>query len=321
MKLGVVANALQNKPLAEALIQFRRLGIEYIEPGCGGYAGKAHVNPQKLLQDDVAFASFVEMVRKSGVGISVLSCHGNPVHPNQQMAKAYDRDMRYTVLLAEKLGIDTISCFSGCPGDSKESKYPNWVTCAWPDDYLTILAYQWNDVLIPYWKEFTEFANSHGVTKIALEMHPGFCVYNVYTAHRLRDAVGDAIGVTFDPSHLLWQGIDPVMAIRNLNGMIYNVHAKDVRIDPYNKAVNGVLDTRHYSEELDRSWIFRTVGYGNDIKYWKDIFSALRLIGFDGVISIEHEDSLMNQMEGLEKAVRTLKESMLSQERTGMWWA
>ncbi len=321
MKVGIVANVLQDKPLEEALQIYKELGIEMIEPGCGGYAGKSHVDPAALLADPDALQRFKETVKLSGLGISALSCHGNPIHPNKDKARVYQKDMEDAVLLAEKIGLNTITCFSGCAGDSETAKYPNWVTCAWPDDYLEILEYQWNEVLIPYWKQFAAFAKEHGVTHIALELHPGFMVYNVETLKRLREAVGPEIGMNFDPSHLLWQGMDPVAVLRACKGMVYHVHAKDVRIDRYNTAVNGVLDTKHYSDEENRSWIFRTVGYGNDVDYWKDIFSELRKIGYDYVISIEHEDSLMNRFEGLRKAVGMVKDCAIIEEKTGMWWA
>jgi len=321
MKIGVVANVMQDRSLEEALKSFRELGIECIEPGCGGYAGKAHVDPERLLADPSALKAFQETIEKSKITISALSCHGNPVHPDPAKAEEYHEDMCNTVRLAGKLGIDTITCFSGCPGDCEGSRNPNWVTCSWPEDYLDILDYQWNKVLIPYWKSFVSFAKEYGVTKIAFELHPGFCVYNVDTLKRLRAAVGPEIGANFDPSHLLWQGMDPVMVIRALEGMIYHVHAKDVRLDKYNIALNGVLDTRHYSDELHRSWIFRTVGYGNGAAYWKDIFSELRKTGYDGTISIEHEDSLMNRMEGLRKAVEMVRSCAIFEEKSGMWWA
>lgn len=321
MKIGVVANVLQDMPLQEALKTFREMGIEKIELGCGGYAGKSHVNPDLLLNNAEELQKFRGLLKESDISISALSCHGNPVHPDETKAEEYHEDMCSTVLLAEKLGVDTITCFSGCPGDSKDSRFPNWVTCAWPDDYLEVLKYQWEDVLIPYWKKFASFAHEHHVTKIALELHPGFCVYNVETLLRLRSAVGPEIGVNFDPSHLLWQGMDPVAVIRALKGMIYHVHAKDVKLDRYNISKNGVLDTKHYSDELHRSWIFRTVGFGNDLNYWKDIFSELRKTGYDGTISIEHEDSVMNRLEGLQRAVTAVRDCAMFEEKTGMWWA
>ena len=322
MKLSVLANLYGNLSLNEALKKLNALGIESVEIGSGGYPGKAHCDPAVLLKDVDAFRKFQETFRKYDMEICALSTHGNAVHPNKQIAMEYDRDFRNTVLLAEKLGVDTVITFSGCPGDCENSRFPNWVTCPWPDDYLQILDWQWNEVLIPYWKEAAKFAEDHGVSRIAFEMHPGFCVYNPETLLRLRDAVGPVIGANFDPSHLIWQGMDPVAAIRALGDSIYHVHAKDTKIDKYNTAKFGVLDTKHYSDEIHRSWVFRTVGYGNGLDYWRDLISNLRLVGYDRVLSIEHEDSLMSIDEGLEKAVAFLKESMIREPKPGtMSWA
>lgn len=322
MKLSVLANLFGNKPLEETLDILKGLGAEAVEIGAGGYPGKAHCDPAKLLSDVDAFYKFEEAFRSRDIEICALAAHGNNVHPQKEIAKQFDSDFRNAILLAEKLGIDTVITFSGCPGDHDGALYPNWVTCPWPEDYLKVLDYQWNEVLIPYWKEAAAFAKSHGVTKIAFEMHPGFCVYNPETLLRLRKEVGDVIGANFDPSHLIWQGIDPVAAIRQLEGAIYHVHAKDTKIDKYNTAANGVLDTKHYSDELHRSWVFRTVGYGNNAQYWCDLVSNLRLCGYDKVLSIEHEDSLMTPEEGLSKAVAFLKDIIISAPKpTTMGWA
>ena len=219
------------------------------------------------------------------------------------------------------MGVGTVITFSGCPGDHPGAKYPNWVTCPWPEDFLNVLDYQWNDVLIPYWKDAVRFAKSHGINKIALEMHPGFCVYNPYTLLKLRGAVGDAIGANFDPSHLFWQGIEPCEAIKELKDCIFHFHAKDTKLDRRNVAVNGVLDTRHYGDILERSWVFRTVGYGNSEAEWREIMSTLAAVGYDGAISIEHEDALMSVTEGLEKAIAFLKGVIIKEKPGEMWWA
>ena len=322
MKLSVLANLFGSKTLDETLAVMHSLGITTVEIGAGGYPGKNQCDPAALLADDAKFDEFVATFKKYGIEICALACHGNPVHPDKATAKAFDADFRNAILLAEKLGVDTIIGFSGCPGDSPDSKYPNWVTCPWPEDFLKILDWQWNDVLIPYWKEMVAFAKAHNVPRIAFEMHPGFCVYNPETLKRLRTAVGDVIGANFDPSHLIWQGMDPVAAIRELAGMIYHVHAKDTKIDKYNTAANGVLDTKHYGDELHRAWVFRTVGYGNGESYWRDLVSNLRLCGYDRVLSIEHEDSLMTTEEGLGKAIDFLRGVIIAQPKpTSMSWA
>ncbi len=322
MKLSVLANLYGAKSLDETLQILTGLGVHTVEIGAGGYPGKAHCNPAELLADQGKLDEFVATFQKYDVEICALACHGNPLHPNKEIAESYDRDFKDAVLLAEKLGIDTVITFSGCPGDHDGAKLPNWVTCAWPDDYVEILNWQWEEKVIPYWKKTGEFAKAHGVSHIAFEMHPGFCVYNPETLLKLRAAVGDVIGANFDPSHLIWQGIDPVAAIRALSGAIYHVHAKDTKIDKYNTAVNGVLDTKHYGKELERSWVFRTVGYGNNESYWRDLVSNLRLCGYDRVLSIEHEDSVMSIDEGLRKAVSFLKDIVIYEEKpTTMSWA
>ncbi|HYF12460.1 MAG TPA: sugar phosphate isomerase/epimerase, partial [Actinomycetota bacterium] len=179
------------------------------------------------------------------------------------------------------------------------------------------------EVVIPYWQEASAFAAEHGVTKIAFEMHPGFVVYNVETLLKLRSAVGDSIGANLDPSHLFWQGVDAVEAIKVLgaNEAIFHVHAKDTAIDRRNVAVNGALDAKHYDDVLGRSWTFRTVGYGQGEQVWRDIVSALRAVDYDYVMSIEHEDQLMSMDEGLRKAVALLQEILVREEKPTMWWA
>ncbi len=330
MKLSVLANLYAKKSLEETLQILTGLGVHTAEIGAGGYPGKAHCDPAALLADESAYEAFMALFKKYDVNVCALACHGNPVHPDAATAKAYDTDFRNAVLLAEKMGVDTLIAFSGCPGDSDGSKYPNWVTCPWPEDYLAILKWQWDEKLVPYWCEMAKYAYDHKVTHIAFEMHQGFCVYNPETLLKLRARVtekmgaeiGSVIGANFDPSHLIWQGMDPVAAIRELAGVIYHVHAKDTKIDPYNKARNGVLDTKHYGDEIHRSWVFRTVGYGNGESYWRDLVSNLRLVGYDRVLSIEHEDSLMSIDEGLCKAVAFLKNIIIDEPKpTTMGWA
>ena len=320
MKLGVLTNMLGSWPLEKALAYFTSLGVEMVEIGAGGYPGKQHADPEVLLHSETELAKFQNLLKQYNVQISALSCHGNPVHPTKEIAQKFDYEMRQTILLAEKLGVHQINTFSGCPGDCPESKNPNWVTCPWPNEFGDILNYQWNDVLLPYWADFVKFAGEHGVDKIAFEMHPGFCVYNTESMLRIRKEVGPQLGANLDPSHLIWQGMEPVAVIRALGEAIFHFHAKDTRVDKYNTAVNGVLDTKPYGDEIHRSWIFRAVGYGNDELYWKDIISNLRLVGYDHAISIEHEDSLLSQKEGFERAVSMLKRCLISEQPGDMTW-
>jgi sugar phosphate isomerase/epimerase len=320
MKLGVFTALFGQKNLEEVLDYITQNGVLVVELGTGNYPGDPHCQPAELLESSTALQRFKDLLAKKGVEISALSCHGNPLHPQQQIAKAHHETFEKTVLLAEKLGVTRVVGFSGCPGDSDGAKYPNWVTCPWPDDFSQIVNWQWEEKVIPYWQKAGKFAKQHGV-RICLEMHPGFVVYSTETLLRLRKAAGEVIGANFDPSHLFWQGMDPIASVRKLGSAIFHVHAKDCKIDPFNTSVNGVLDTKSYSDEIHRSWIFRTVGYGHGYEFWKDFVSTLRMVGYDDVLSIEHEDSLMSVNEGFTKAVVFLKEVLLTESTGGMWWA
>lgn len=321
MKLGVMTVLLGQKPAEEAFRYLSSLKVQAVEIGTGGFPGNAHLNPKDFLADSGAAAAYKEMLKRYNLEISALSTHSNHVHPQKEIADKAHEDFINTCKVAEKLGVDTVITFSGCPGDQDGAKYSNWVTCSWPDDFTKILEYQWNDVLIPYWQSAVKEAANYGVKKIALEMHPGFCVYNPSSLLKLRAAAGEAIGANFDPSHLFWQGIQPSEAIRALKGAIYHFHAKDTQLNMANIHVNGVLDTSHYSNVLDRSWVFRTVGYGHDYIEWKNIISTLAAAGYDGSISIEHEDGLMSISEGLERAVTFLRELIIFDKPDAMWWA
>ncbi|MCC6445900.1 MAG: sugar phosphate isomerase/epimerase [Armatimonadetes bacterium] len=320
MKIGVLTAMWSDIPFEAALDRAQSLGLEAVELGTGNYAPTSHCNPSVLLEDEGARKRFQKALESRNLIVSALSCHGNPLHPNKEYARACHETHRKTVLLAEMLGIEAVCNFSGCPGDSPRAKYPNWVTCAWPPDYPQILEWQWKRKVIPYWKAESKFARQHRV-HIAFEMHPGFVVYNPETLLKLRKHCGDNLGANFDPSHLFWQGIDAVAAIRALEGCIYHVHAKDTRVDPMNMALNGVLDTKNYTDEIHRSWIFRSVGYGHDAGVWKDIVSAFRMVGYDHVLSIEHEDSLMSGGEGLQKAVEMLRSVVIREQPGEAYWA
>jgi sugar phosphate isomerase/epimerase len=323
MKVGVFTVLFSQRPFEEALDYIVSCGIEAVELGTGNYPGNAHCNPDELLESEAARKKLLKAVTSRGLTISALSCHGNPLHPDDTMAKEHHGVHRKTVQLAKELGVGVVVNFSGCPGEGPGSKRPNWVTCPWPPDYTKILKWQWKEKVIPYWTEEARFAKSKGV-KIAFEMHPGFVVYNPETLLRLRERVGKngkVLGANFDPSHLFWQGIDPCAALRVLKDCVFHFHAKDTHIYEWNSKVNGVLDTKPYGDETNRSWIFRTVGYGHSYQVWKDMVSTLKMIGYDGALSIEHEDSLMSVNEGFRKAVAFLKDVIVAEKAGAMWWA
>ncbi|MEW5974490.1 MAG: sugar phosphate isomerase/epimerase [Acidobacteriota bacterium] len=321
MKLGVLTVLLSNLPFEEALDYLKGLGLDAVEIGCGAYPGEAHCKPSELLSSDTKLKAFKEAVSRRGLIISALSCHGNPLHPNRKIAKAHHAAFENALKLARKLGVDRINTFSGCPGSDPKALVPSWITAPWPPEFYEALQWQWSERAIPYWKSAVKLARSHGIRKIGLEMHPNLLVYNPETLLRLRDVVGPEIGCNFDPSHLFWQGIDPGAAIRALGEAIFHVHAKDTKVDHRNVMVNGVNDGKRYTDEIHRAWLFRTVGYGNDLAAWKDIISNLRLVGYDHVVSIEHEDSLMSPQEGLRKAIEFLKPILITEKPGEAYWA
>jgi sugar phosphate isomerase/epimerase len=318
MRVGVFTPLLSQLPLPVVLKKLAALHIETVELATGNYVGDAHCK-LSMLDNPAALAEFQKVLADHGAKISALSCHGNPLHPNQDHAKR-DRDVsRKTILLAEKLGVPMVVDFSGCPGDSPNALAPNWVTCPWPPDYLKVLDWQWNEVVAPYWVEHAKFAADHGV-KIAVEMHPGFVVYNPETMLRLRSIAGPNVGCNYDPSHLFWQNIDPIAAVRVLRDAIFHVHAKDTQLYPANLPRTGVLDTKPYTQERDRSWIFRTCGYGHGAEFWSELISTLRMFDYDYVVSIEHEDSLLSPEEGLTKAANFLNGIVIRERPGAAWW-
>ena len=306
MKLGLFTPVFGNLNTCEMLKKVKALeGIEALELGTGGWPGCNHEDYQ--------------LIADAGLTISALSCHSNPLHPDRAIAKDADAVFRKSVKLAQQLHVPVVVTFAGCPGDCDDAKHPNWVTNPWPPEFLDVLDWQWERKTIPYWTEAGKFAADHGV-KVALEAHPGFIVYNVETMLRLRAAVGPNVGINFDPSHFFWQGVDVPAAIRALGGAIFHVHAKDVAIDPHNVAVNGVIDTKTYRRMADRSWLFRSVGWGHSELEWKRIVTALRLAGYDYVMSIEHEDALASVDEGLGAAVDLLSRVILTEPPVEAWW-
>jgi sugar phosphate isomerase/epimerase len=319
MKIGIFTVLFSQRPFAEALDYVKSAGCEAVEIGTGAYPGDAHCQPKQLLADAAARKQFQQAVTSRGLEISALSCHGNPLHPDAAFAKAHDEIFRDTVRLAAELGIPQVITFSGCPGDSEAARKPNWVTCPWPPDYLEILEWQWRERVAPYWTEAAAFAREHGV-RVAIELHPGFVAYHTESFWRLREIGGETLGVNFDPSHLFWQGMDPLVCARELKDAIFHVHMKDTWLDGPNIARNGVLDTKPYTDEVHRSWIFRTVGYGHGQQFWRSLISELRLAGYDGALSIEHEDSILSVNEGFTRAVDFLKDSVLMEQPGAAWW-
>ncbi|RFA32975.1 xylose isomerase [Virgibacillus dokdonensis] len=322
MKLGVFTVLLSNKSFEEMLRYVQEAGLKAVEIGTGGYPGNAHCNLDKLLESETKRKEYLDKVHEHGLTISAFSCHGNPLSPDETFATESHDTFVKTVKLASLMGVPVVNTFSGTPGDSDGAKYPNWPVTPWPNEYSDVLQWQWKEKLIPYWKAQGEFAKQHGV-KIGLELHAGFLVHTPYTMLKLREATNDAIGANLDPSHLWWQGIDPVAAIKILGkaNAIHHFHAKDTYIDQDNVNMYGLTDMQPYSNVQTRAWTFRSVGFGHSVQEWSNIISALRTYQYDYVVSIEHEDPIMSIKEGLQKAIQNLNSVMIEEAPVDMWWA
>jgi len=318
MRIGVFTPLLSHLSIDDVMKKLASLGVSTFELGTGNFPGDPHCK-LSLLENKTALKEFKQKLNDNGFSISALSSHGNPLHPNAEVAKKYQEVSRKTVLLAEKLEVPVVIDFSGCPGDSDSAKYPNWVTCPWPPEFLDLLAWQWDKKVTPYWKKHGKFAADHGV-KIAIEMHPGFVAYSPETMLRLREIAGPSVGCNYDPSHMFWQGIDPIAAIRVLDDCIYHVHAKDTQIYDRNLPKTGVLDTKLYTDERNRAWIFRTCGSGHGAEWWSEFISTLRMYNYDYVLSVEHEDTIMSPEEGLTKAVKFLDSLVIRDKPVAAWW-
>jgi sugar phosphate isomerase/epimerase len=308
--IGVFDPVYDHLSLEEMLDKITALGLEAVEIGTGGYPGTKHCPVADLLANPAQATAWKKKFEDRNIRVATFSCHGNPVHPDPAIAKRDDETFRRTVLLAERLEVPVIVCFSGCPGGSPTDRMPNWATYRWPPEYDQVLRWQWNERVIPYWKEAVKFARQHGMRKIALEMHPGFVVYNPMTLMKLREAVGEEIGANCDLSHLFWQGCDPIEVIHFLGkqGAIYHAHMKDTVIVKDVAARYGVLNfPEDLAKAAEGSVFFRAVGYGHGAQLWKDVVKAYMDIDFQGIFSIENEDSILSGEVGVERAAYVLK--------------
>ncbi|WP_435362066.1 sugar phosphate isomerase/epimerase family protein [Haloarchaeobius sp. DFWS5] len=321
MDIGVLTVPLGQESLEDTLDYLSGIGVDAVEIGCGGYPGEDHLDREALLGDDETQADLLALVEEYDMRISALATHNNPLHPDADRADEDDRELREAIELAGELDVGTVTCFSGLPSGSPDGSVPNWITAPWPPEHAEALDYQW-ELAIDYWSDLAEHAEAHGVD-VAIEMHPNMLVYQPDTMLRLREATNDRIGANFDPSHLYWQGIDVPKAIRVLGeaDAIHHVHAKDTRIYDHHAERKGVLDITSYRDTEDRAWLFRSIGYGHGEEHWKDVVSTLRMVGYEGALSIEHEDALTSSREGLEKGVDVLSRAVFETEPGDAYWA
>ena len=305
MEIGLYAESAGLSTLDETLPRMAALGITRIELGTGGQNDAPFLDVDALRGSGEARRALMAKLAGHGVRLSALNISAFPLHPKK--GAAHTELTRKTMRLAGLLGVDRIIVQSGVPGDAPESVIPHWVAYSWPPDLLETVTRQWEQV-IALWLDLADYGRQQGVTKLCFELHPVNLVYNVPTLLKLRDAVGDAIGVNFDPSHLMWQGMDVPACIRALGPAIYHVHIKDVAIHRHNLALVGLIDNRPDVDFRERPWLFCTPGFGHDAIWWREFVVALQDVGYDDVASIENEDPYLPGMAGVERTVGFLRQ-------------
>lgn len=316
MWVGLMTDSLRSEPRPRVFERCARWGIRSVELGTGNFSAAPHLDLQQLLRDPGARAQLLRELRDHGLVISALNCSGNPLHPRPEEGARQARVVRDTIALAGLLGVDTVVTMSGCPGGPNGGD-PNWVLSGWPREFQEVLDWQWQQKVIPFWQEMAEWAQRCGVRRIAVEMHPGQCVYNPATLLRLREAVGPTVGANLDPSHLFWQGIDVLATVERLGPAIFHVHAKDTWVDEARVRQDGVLYLSTGWPPSRGPWTFRTLGLGHDTFFWQRFVDALRRVGYRGALSVEHEDPYLDAADGVARAVEVLRACLPRQAEGG----
>ncbi len=305
MKIGMITDSVGHLSFDAMLKCAAETGIEQIEVACGNWSKAPHMQLDRMLESATARKEYLAKIKDHGLELIALNCSGNQLAPGEA-GKRHDAVVRKTFKLAKLLGIDTVVMMSGLPGGPGDA-YPNWIVTAWPPETQIILKYQWEKVAIPYWRDLVKHAEKCGVAKICIEIHGTQLVYNIDTMLKLRDAAGERVGANYDPSHMMWMGGDPLLGMKRLKGAIYHVHAKDTKVDPENAGINTRLETKTNDRVDERAWNYVTLGFGHGESWWRDFISRLAQLGYDGVLSIEHEDAAMSPTEGLRRSVEFLQ--------------
>ena len=323
MKLGAYTACLHDRPLDETLKILGEMGLTSAEINTGGFIGAPHIPVSEILQSAGARADYLGRFQHAGITLTGLNVNGNPLNPDPKVGPAHAADLRRTIDVAAALGIKRVVTMSGLPAGSPSSDVANWVVNPWDSQYLDILDYQWNEVAVPFWKDIQARAADADV-QVCIEMHPHNLVFNPATLLRLIEQTNAThVGAEMDPSHLFWQGIDPVAAIRHLGDRVFHAAAKDTRINADNVKLFGVLDdrfTRTTENPLNLggdntlnqwpqrpSWQFVAVGRGHGVdEFWVPFLQALHEVDPDMAVNIEHEDTELDQIEGLRSAAENL---------------
>jgi sugar phosphate isomerase/epimerase len=291
MRVGVFTDGLGHLSLDAALdwLASELPEVRDLEIGTGGFSPAPHCDVELLLEDAEQAREWLAAIESRGFRLAALNANGNPLED-----AAHDRALRSTIALAAALGVDTVACMSG--------GRPELSGGAWFPGVEDAVEAYWRDRVLPYWAELADLAaRASENLRLCLELEPGSAAFNVSTVERLLE-VSPSLAVNVDPSHFLWQSIDPLATVARLGDRIGFAHGKDTVLDEGRVALDGVLDRT--------AWRYATVGHGHGPEWWAAFVSALRAAGYDGVVSIEHEDEAVPPEQGIAESGRALARAL-----------
>jgi len=319
MKIGIVLTVFNNMSLHQALARTAELGYEAVEISVEKYGGQLSL--EELAKDHTArslrktvsdHGLFISALGNHAEGHLVLGSHGADTDlffhgtPEEKTQYGIER-MKLTAQIASELEVPVVCGFCGCEDFSRWFPWPD--PNAW-EKMAENFVERWNDVL--------DVFSRYGV-KFAHECHPNQYAYNIETAEYTVKLLGNRQewGFNLDPANLMLAGVDPVLFVQILGDRIYHVHAKDGELVPHNALRSGLLAHGDWNR-IDRGFRFRIPGWG-DIP-WKKLLTELRLVNYDYVCAVEHEDPTMSREDGVTKSIDFLRPLIIRKPSEGRWW-
>ena len=318
MRVGVFTALLAQFSLDDVLKKLKKLNIDTVELGTGNYPGDPHCK-LSMLDNISELNEFKKSWRKRFLH-QRAELPWQPAASRTRPAPKHDQEVnRKTILLAEKLGVPVVIDFSGCPGDIDELQVAELgdlpLAAGLPGNPQVAVG----EKVMPYWTERGKFAagsrreDRHRNAPRLRGLQPG----NDAEAARHRGP-SDRLQLRSEPHVLAGHRSD---CRHSRPGRLHFPCACQGYPDlQRNLPLTGVLDTKQYTDERNRAWIFRTCGYGHGAEWWKEFASTLRMFGYDYVLSIEHEDSLLSPEEGLTKAAEFLNGIVMREQPAAAWW-